>query len=504
MKKWLVRIVATLLVTTLLGAAGTYYFVRSEVVEMFGGRTETADVHAEIASPAKVVIQNVSVLSEAADAFLPGSSVVLEGETITYVGPDADLSGDPVIIDGEGQYLVPGFIDSHVHLWRSENDLLLYVANGVTQVREMHGTDLHLKWRSQINQGRLGPDLIVIAAQLATYNFAEGIWVDMTAERNVVRSDADVRKTVGSLLKAGFDGLKASSYLSGPAYKAASMETRDHSARFVGHIPVAATLDDLWASNQSEVAHVEEFMKALDREFGEYNSKNTDAFLEFVRQRSDEVARNVKDKEIVVTSTLAIVDSFANQKTDLDETLKSVELEYVNPGVASGQAMGWLPDMNRYRVPEAYRTGDWKQRYGLYWKAYAEAKDILFKAFLNAGVTQLAGTDANVPVMVPGFSLHDEMKAMQAAGMTPAQVLASATVNPSEWMGLKSGQIREGYEANLVLLSDNPLDDIAATKSIDMVFVNGKMLTKDNIKALLKSVLDANAESREVDIQAFQ
>ena len=499
MLKWFGRIAAGLVILSLIGAVGTYAFVRNAVDGMFGGKTTIARTDIPDEKPEKIIITNANILSPSGDRFLVDQDLIIQNNIITFIGPNADRSGYPLIIDASQKYVIPGLVDSHVHLWRSENDLLLYVANGVTLVREMHGTDLHIKWRDEIENGRIGPDLNIIAAQLATYDFAQGIWVDMTAERNVVRSDEDVRRTVKSLLDAGFDGLKASSFLSRPAYQAASKETREHKARFVGHIPVAATLNDLYASNQSEVAHVEEFVKALNREFGYYNSKNTDQFLTFVRERSADVAENVRKQNITVTTTLALVDSFPSQMLDLENTLKKVELDYVNPGIASGQAMGWLDEKNRYRIPEAYRTGDWKDRYSRYWSTYGEAQHIIFKAFLDAGVTVFAGTDANVPVMVPGFSLHTELEAMQSLGMPPEKVLASATYLPAEWLKAKSGRVKEGYDGNLLLLTENPLNDIRATRSIDTVILNGHLLGRPDLDQLLANVKAANANSRKTD-----
>lgn len=503
MKKWIARIALGLVVLTFLSGVSTYLFVRGSVVQMFGGNTATAEMTLEDDPTETLVITNARVLNPMGDAFLDGQSVVLKDGSITYVGENPDTSDSDKVIDAAGQYLIPGFVDSHVHLWRSENDLLLYLANGVTLVREMHGIDLHLKWRDEIEKGRLGPDLFVIAAQLATYNFAEGVWVDMTAERNVVRSDKDVRNTVEKLKNAGYDGLKASSFLSGPGYQSASRETAEQGLPLVGHLPVATRLDDLWESNQSEVAHIEEFVKALDRDFGGYKTAEAEDFLNYVRSRSADVAEKVREKEIVVTTTLALVDSFASQIVDLDPELRAVELEYVNPGIAEGRAMGWLPGNNRYSIPESYKTDDWEARYTTYWNAYAEAQHIMFEAFLEAGVTMFAGTDANVPVMVPGFSLHDEMQAMQAAGMTPAQVLASSTRLPAQWMGRKAGQISEGFEADLVLVRNNPLEDIAAAEDVETVFSNGHVLTRPQIDDLLTTVREANEESRQRSIQSF-
>lgn len=166
--------------------------------------------------------------------------------------------------------------------------------------------------------------------------------------------------------------------------------------------------------------------------------------------------------------------------------------------------MGWLPAVNIYRVPEGYRTEGWEQRRQTYWGAYAVAQRTLFKAMLRAGETIFAGTDANVPVMAPGFSLHQELRAMQDAGMTPAQVLAAATSTPGAWMELRTGQIRQGYDANLVLLREDPLADIDATDAIEMVFVNGRVLDRAQLDDLLRAVRVANNESRRQNIAPFR
>lgn len=509
MGKWMKRIAVGTVIMTTLSAGITYTLIKRSVSNMFGGHTETANISLPLMSlPLEanevLIIKNVNVLAPTADAFLENQTVEIKAGKITFVGDDIPSPDTTEVIDGQSMYLTPGFTDSHVHLWQSPNDLLLYIANGVTHIREMHGTDLHLRWKSEIEQGRLGPDIYVVAAQLATYDFWEGLWVSMTAGRNVVRSKKDIQRKIKALKTRGFDAVKASSYLRANGYRWASQEAREQGIPLTGHIPIETTLDDLWSSHQSEIAHVEEFVKALDREFGGYKISTAEDYLAFVKDRSSNVAQRVLERDIYVTSTLAIIQSFAPQQTDLDATLKSVKLDYVNPGVAEGQAMGWLPHSNRYRIGDPYKTEGWQDRQNAYWATYAQAQRILFTAFLEAGVPIMAGTDANVPVMVPGFSLHEEMKAMQRAGMSPAQVLASATKIPANWMNWPIGQIRKGYDANLVLLRENPLEDIEATDSIEMVFVNGHVLTRDDLNTMLQAVKAANDTSRKIAIEDFR
>jgi len=164
--------------------------------------------------------------------------------------------------------------------------------------------------------------------------------------------------------------------------------------------------------------------------------------------------------------------------------------------------MGWLPDVNIYRLPDDYPhanlAGNRK-----YWETYAKANQILLRAMAEKGVQILAGSDANVPVAVPGFSLHDELRSMTRAGMTPSQVLLSATVAPANSMNIKAGKIVQGYDANLLLLNKNPLLDIENTKTINSVIINGRLLQRNQLDAMLEAVQKANDESRKKNINDF-
>ncbi len=116
----------------------------------------------------------------------------------------------------------------------------------------------------------------------------------------------------------------------------------------------------------------------------------------------------------------------------------------------------------------------------------------------------MAGTDANLPTTVPGFSLHDELEGLHQLGMTNAQALQSATLVPSEFMNSNSGKIEVGYNANLVLLDKNPLLDIRNTKAINTVFSNGKVYDRDLLNELLAAVKAVNDKDRKIDISQYQ
>ena len=107
----------------------------------------------------------------------------------------------------------------------------------------------------------------------------------------------------------------------------------------------------------------------------------------------------------------------------------------------------------------------------------------------RAGVRILAGTDAPW-LVVPGFSLHDELFLLVKAGLTPADALRAATFDTVEFLGLQNslGTIETGKLADLVLLDANPLEDIRNTQKIDGVVMQGRYFDRHALDGLLQRV----------------
>jgi hypothetical protein len=114
----------------------------------------------------------------------------------------------------------------------------------------------------------------------------------------------------------------------------------------------------------------------------------------------------------------------------------------------------------------------------------------VFKQMNAAGVPMMAGTDTTAPNVFPGFAVHEDLNYFVLAGLTPLEALQSATIKPAEFLGraAEQGTIAPGKRADLVLLNANPLDDIRNTQKIDAVVVNGKLLNRADLDALLAKV----------------
>ncbi|MDV6314908.1 amidohydrolase family protein [Idiomarina sp. HP20-50] len=441
-------------------------------------------------------ISHANVLSENGQHMVPNQTVLIREGKITEIGSDLSIPNDAELIDGTGKFIIPGLIDAHVHLWQSPNDLLLYLANGVTHIRELNGSNEHLQWREEIVAGRPGPDLFVATRRHNSSTGIASIFDRWAAKVSPVSSVEEIPELVSEIQAEGYDAIKIYTLLNNEHFFAFNRAAQAEGIKILGHIPNNLPLTQLWSSNLKELAHVEELVKALDREFGGYTRDNTAAFLQFVEERSPEIMNRLKENGMAIVSTLALVESIPEQKMSVESALNHVQSDYVNRGIAEAlhpsiKVMGWLPEVNIYRLPADYPENliQGNQRY---WKAYAKANQIILQAMREHQVRVLAGTDANVPVIVPGFSMHDELVALTKTGYTPAEALKSATVEAAMWMGLKTGVIAKGYQADLLILNQNPLKDINNTRAISDVISNGRWYSGSDTKNMLKAVRRAN------------
>jgi imidazolonepropionase-like amidohydrolase len=111
-------------------------------------------------------------------------------------------------------------------------------------------------------------------------------------------------------------------------------------------------------------------------------------------------------------------------------------------------------------------------------------------AMKKAGVEFLAGTDALNPFAFPGFSLHDELDLLVQSGLTPAEALRAATINPARFLrdDAANGSVAPGKNADLVLLDANPLDSVRNTQRIAAVVVRGRYLDRAELDRMLAAV----------------
>jgi len=169
------------------------------------------------------------------------------------------------------------------------------------------------------------------------------------------------------------------------------------------------------------------------------------------------------------------------QVEDLDAALKREGVKYVIPDIAPH----WMPERNTYKRR-------FKPELAPRFRAQYRLLEKTVKGFRDAGVRLLAGTDALNPCVVPGFSLHDELRNLVAAGLTPYEALRAATVNAAEFLGATSGVVAVGRQADLILVSGDPLKDVKNASRRVGVMLRGQWLEEDELRQMLDTLEPSN------------
>jgi len=192
-----------------------------------------------------------------------------------------------------------------------------------------------------------------------------------------------------------------------------------------------------------------------------------------------------KRSDTWLTSTLSLDERIVEMMTTPASLTQRPELRYLHPTVQQISIHG-----NPY-VKDASASPELIEHV----RNIVAFNRKLIPQFAAASVPIVAGTDALNPGVVPGFSLHDELVALVQAGLTAQQALEAATRRPAEFLGTieDRGVIAPGKRADLVMLDANPLENIANTRRIAGVIVNGMFYSRTELNARMQSLQRANA-----------
>ena len=393
-------------------------------------------------------------------------TVVVHGNRIVAEGPSTSV---PVpagarVIDGRGKYLIPGLWDMHVHLaMPGGRDVLpLYIANGVTGVRDMAGDWPTLtSWRQDIARGSLiGPRII------ASGPYLEG--GDQPIPHLLVKTPADAAPAVDSLIRLGVDFIKVHGQLTRESYFAIARAARARGIPFAGHVSRVVGAADASDSGQASIEHLLAIPNACTG--AEVGSLAPRFPVQAALGRCDTTdlsplfAKLRRNGTRVVPTLVAQLEVARWPRRDL-------------PGDSVAR---YLPDSLRQYVagifpmvdsvpPDADVTG-----LKLFDKRVA-----ITGALHRAGVTIMPGTDAPLRNSPPGFGLHEELLLLTRAGLSPFEVLRAATLEPVRFLGMLDslGTIEVGKVADLVLLTASPLVDIRNSSRTAYVLTNGRLYT---------------------------
>lgn len=455
--------------------------------------------------PPPLAIANVTIVDGTGAPPRVGTVVVRSG-TIAGIHEGAGTPAGATVVDGTGRFLIPGLWDMHVHLatrpepMLAEQTLLpLLLAHGIVGVRDMGGPlDRVLELRSKVASGAVaGPRILT-----------PGPFVDGAGDADpLFRRAADAASAGGAvreLAARGVDFVKAQAGLRPEVHRALVDAAAAAGLTLAGHIPVAMTADEVIASGQRTIEHISPALvgdgllliacssqapallgelRAIERDRGTAAAEQLARREAALRQRIVEtydparaqaVGRSMRDRSVWIVPTLIWSASLRPQTRTDDGS--ALPMEYVPAALRTR----WTERRRQYidrQTDEGLAAA----------KALADTSARAVRDLHAGGAKVLAGTDAFDAFVLPGFSLHQELRLLVAGGLRPIDALQAATRNAAEARGARDreGTIAVGTTADLVLVDADPTLDIANAARIRAVVAAGRLYDRAALDRLL-------------------
>ena len=423
-----------------------------------GLATLDAATHGQV----QLAIRDIAVVDVVTGQISLNQTILVEADRIAAMGhvDDIQIPTSADVIPGEGLFATPGLADLHVHM--EADDLPLFLANGVTTVREMNGSPETLALRAEIQAGeREGPSAYVAGPLLAG--------VEQQWSHRLVRTAEEAREEILFEQKAGFDFVKVYDGLSAETYQAIVATAGELGIPILGHIPADVGLDRIIRDEQRSIEHVEQIVHATVG-----HGVDESAIPDIVRR--------ISAGKTAVTPTLAAMEILSSRRSAwFDALFTRPAMQYTPPGVRAWWESLRQPLDVRGTLPDTV-TGGSNDRINFYRE--------LTRALADAGVPILVGTDTPNPLLVPGFSMHQELAALVRAGLEPARVLRAATYDAAVHLDAEDefGALQPGLRADIVLIGGNPFDNISYLRDVRGLVLRGKWFSREGLEDSLGEV----------------
>ena len=416
-------------------------------------------------------------------------SVLIENEIIRKIGRNLNVPAGATIIDAKGKWLLPGLIDSHIHLfqsgglytrpdgvdltkyrpyeterqWLRDNmgDLLRrYLASGITTVIDIGGPLYQFPYRDRFNKQYTSPGILMTGPLVSTYQPPAFNVEDSPIIKATTPEEA--RELVRKQLPAKPDFIKIWFLIRGVSKSGEEL------------IPVVqAAIDETHKNGLKLAIHTQELLAAkLGVKYGaDYLVHSPEDGV------MDEELISLMQKNKVSFCPTMIVNRGISRFFSDSRKPTAYEFAQANPYV-----LGTLQDIKHIPEPDLRKRYEDILTSPAYQTRLAKIdsiKRINLKKVLDAGLNVVVGTDAGNPGTFHGTSYIDEVKAMQAAGLSNLDLLKAATINGARIFGKQAqiGSLAEGKLANLLVLNQNPLTNIDAIMRIETVVNRGYVTT---------------------------
>ncbi|HEY0029993.1 MAG TPA: hypothetical protein VGC65_04490 [Bacteroidia bacterium] len=395
-----------------------------------------------------VAFKNVSIVDAKNNTIKKHRTVIQQDGIIIKIGFSLFTSHKGAeVINCNGKYLAPGLTDMHVHFMCTNRDRIQYILYGVTSIRNMSGSPYHLADKDFIySKEILSPRLYTSGPPLTSGNgtFMSQIVNDTSSARNAVRAQ----------YKEGYDFIKTDKRLNDTCLYVVLDEALKLGMRVAAELPDNVDLSKL--AEYKSILTIEGFSGKL-KDKKQLASMATAGIPHCPNFVSTAAVIQTKTRKAFVEKPEALIAS--DKQRALLETNLTEFINYVRP---------------------EYRS-----------------KVSFYKSYFKNGGELLLGSESGliIPMLIPGASLHDELKSMQLLGLKNNEIILAATENaanvlrrsPDE-LQLLNGTISEGAISDMVLLSANPLEHIENYKSITGVMINGTWLPSKSLAGIRKGL----------------
>ncbi len=397
--------------------------------------------------PQKYALLNVNIVDLKNERIIEGQTILIDNGRILSISPVVPLQipVDFKIISGNSRYVIPGLIDSHVHTAGSNDQKLLNLLNSVTTVRDMAGQPWMLILKEQINQNKLlAPDLFVASKMINTYSLGQ--------YTTVVNNPNEAKQAVKDHIATGYDYIKIWNNLNAEVFDAVAFETKINGYDLVGHIPSDVAIEKALP----EMRTVEHFKQFISNGTGDITNED---YVTLSKNYNGYFCPTFTTRRIAWRDEKALAffegpeASFVSRNTLLKWKAESADKAY---------------DKSAEMFNKVFKNSC-----------------IIFENLRNSN-NFIAGTDSGggYMFMVPGFSLLDEIMIFHKLGYNEYEALKTATINAAKAMRIDSiiGDISVGKQANLILLNNNPIENLAELSSTKELLIRGIYLDSINLE----------------------
>jgi imidazolonepropionase-like amidohydrolase len=432
---------------------------------------------------------NVVTMAEGAPSHpeMDDVSVLVENGRITAIGREIEAPPNAVRVPARGKFLLPGLTDMHAH-FASEPGLskqhirdeqLLYIANGVTTVRNPSGSPEHLRIREQTASGEiLGPRVFTSGPIIESRpSFPQ---LATTGRFHQLLSPEEAAQEVRRQKAAGYDFIKIYNQIDVPTYEAVMRAASEVDIPVFGHVPIGPGLEAAFRNHQASIEH----LRGYDLELSS-DPKSTNVEIRFGGwPKATDAQLDALVKRTVAAGAWNVPTLMVPTSVDLTPEVRAagVDYRYVPSHLYARLSSSVLTSYYSAAVAQLVRDG-------------LPAQCRLVRKLIEAGAPVMAGTDA----LVPGIAMHAEIRAIAACGVSNTEALRTATVLPGRWFekyrpdAPRFGTVEVGKSADLVLYDANPIVDLTHLERIAGVVSKGQWLDRATLNKQLEALRERNA-----------